>query len=112
MGLDSNSRTHWIGSGSPMAPDRLAGGGYNARVIWERLSLAERQRMRKVIVIGSPGLEESQFVGRSDVLIKPDPPEGHMTDQEHFSSRSAPEASNCSRLRLSNFTDRADGGIE
>src|SRR5262245_42201635 len=50
----------------------------NARVIWEQLSAAERERIRKIVFIGSPGIEESQFSGKPDVLIKPDPPEGHM----------------------------------
>jgi hypothetical protein len=56
----------------------FSGGGYNARVIWDQLSAAERERIRKIVVVGSPGVEESQFAGRPDVLIKPDPPEGHM----------------------------------
>jgi len=56
----------------------FSGGGYNARQIWEQLSAAERDRIRKVVVIGSPGVEGSQFAGKPDVLIKSDPPEGHM----------------------------------
>ena len=53
-------------------------GGYNARYIWEQLRAAERERIRKVIVVGAPGVDQSQFAGELDVLIKPDPPEGHM----------------------------------
>jgi len=56
----------------------FSGGGYNARVIWEQLSAAERARIRRIVVVGSPGIEGSQFAGHPDVLIKPDPPEGHM----------------------------------
>src|SRR5262245_35674077 len=56
----------------------FSGGGYNARVIWDQLSAAERERIRRIVVVGSPGIEESQFSGKPDVLIKPDPPEGHM----------------------------------
>ena len=56
----------------------FSGGGYNARLIWQELSGAERDRIRKVLVIGSPGVEQTDFLGSSDVVIKPDPPEGHM----------------------------------
>jgi hypothetical protein len=47
-------------------------------LIWEELSRAERDRIRKVVVIGAPGVSATDFAGVSDVLIKPDPPEGHM----------------------------------
>jgi len=56
----------------------FSGGGYNARHIWEQLGAAERERIRKVIVVGAPGVDETQFAGKPDLLIKPDPPEGHM----------------------------------
>jgi hypothetical protein len=56
----------------------FSGGGYNARLIWKELAVAERERMRKVIVIGSPGVTKADFPENSDVLIKDDPPEGHM----------------------------------
>jgi hypothetical protein len=56
----------------------FSGGGYNTRQIWEQLNATERERIRKVVVVGSPGVEEWQFAGKPDVLIKPDPPEGHM----------------------------------
>ena len=55
----------------------VSGGGYSARRIWRRLNNAERRRIAKIVVIGSPGVNESDFVG-SAVLIKQDPPEGHM----------------------------------
>lgn len=56
----------------------FSGGGYNARAIWKELTAAERERIRKVVVIGSPGVAKADFAGTSDVLIRPDPPEGHM----------------------------------
>jgi hypothetical protein len=56
----------------------FAGGGYNARLIWKELTAAERERIRKVIVIGSPQVTEADFPGKSDILIWADPPEGHM----------------------------------
>ena len=52
----------------------FSGGGYNARVIWKELTAAERERIRKVIVIGSPEVAQADFQGNSDVLIKADPP--------------------------------------
>jgi hypothetical protein len=56
----------------------FSGGGYNARMIWKELNAAQRERIRTVIVIGSPGVGKIDFPGNSDVLIKGDPPEGHM----------------------------------
>src|SRR5262249_53407223 len=56
----------------------FSGGGYNARLIWKKLAAAERERIRKVIVIGSPQVAKGDFPGTSDILIKADPPEGHM----------------------------------
>ena len=56
----------------------FSGGGYNARRIWRQLNADERQRIRKVVVIGSPGVSKSDFPSSADVLIKQDPPAGHM----------------------------------
>jgi hypothetical protein len=56
----------------------FSGGGYNARLIWRELKPTERERIRKVVVIGSPGIHKSDFAHAAEVLITPDPPEGHM----------------------------------
>jgi hypothetical protein len=56
----------------------FSGGGYNARRVWGQLNAEERQRIGKVVVIGSPGVSKSDFPGSADVLIKQDPPAGHM----------------------------------
>jgi hypothetical protein len=56
----------------------FSGGGYNARLIWQQLDRAERERIRKVVVIGSPGIHKADFADAAEVLITPDPPEGHM----------------------------------
>jgi hypothetical protein len=56
----------------------FSGGGYNARLIWKELTAAERKHIRNVIVIGSPRVAKADFPGNSGVLIKADPPEGHM----------------------------------
>lgn len=64
--------------GSVTAIYGFSGGGYNARAIWQQLNASERDRIRNIVVVGSPGVEESQFAGRPNLVIVPDPPEGHM----------------------------------
>jgi hypothetical protein len=56
----------------------FSGGGYNARTIWQQLDASERDRLHKIVVVGSPGVARGEFPGASDVVIKSDPPEGHM----------------------------------
>ena len=56
----------------------FSGGGYNTRRIWSELNAEERQRIEKIVVIGSPGVDEGDFPGSTDVVIKHDPPAGHM----------------------------------
>jgi hypothetical protein len=56
----------------------FSGGGYNARLIWKKLAPAEQKRIRMIVVIGSPGVARGDFSRDVDVLIRPDPPEGHM----------------------------------
>jgi hypothetical protein len=88
--LDVASNGSTDGAQVTMAVDRIrhdekvraiygfSGGGYNARRIYARLNRAERQRMRKIIVVGSPGVTKADFPESADVLIKDDPPAGHM----------------------------------
>ena len=64
--------------GSVTAIYGFSGGGYNTRVIWQQLSTIERDRIRSIVIVGSPGVEDVQFVGKPEVIIVPDPPEGHM----------------------------------
>ena len=56
----------------------FSGGGYNTQRIWSQLKADERQHIGKIVVIGSPGVDESDFPGSTDVVIKKDPPAGHM----------------------------------
>ena len=56
----------------------FSGGGYNARRIYGRLNREERQRIRKIVVVGSPGVTKRDFPEIPDVLVKDDPPAGHM----------------------------------
>jgi hypothetical protein len=56
----------------------FSGGGYNAKRIWAQLNAAERDRIDKVVVVGAPGVGKGDFPGSDDVVIKQDPPAGHM----------------------------------
>jgi pimeloyl-ACP methyl ester carboxylesterase len=56
----------------------FSGGGYTTQRIWSQLSQQERARIRKIVVVGAPGLTEASFPGAKQVVIQPDPPEGHM----------------------------------
>jgi hypothetical protein len=56
----------------------FSGGGYNARKIWGQLAMQEKQRIHKVIVLGAPGVSESDFPDAPEVIIKKDPPAGHL----------------------------------
>jgi hypothetical protein len=88
--LDVASNGSAEGAQVKMATDRIrrdekvraiygfSGGGYNARRIYARLNRAERRRLRKIIVVGSPGVTKADFPESADVLIKADPPAGHM----------------------------------
>ena len=73
LGLDRIRRDNTVS-----AIYAFSGGGYNARLIWQQLNQAERDRIRKVVVIGSPGVNNNNFAGAAEVIIRPDPPEGHM----------------------------------
>jgi hypothetical protein len=56
----------------------FSGGGYNARRVWQQLSSEERERIRKIVIVGSPGIEASDFPGDAEVVVRRDPPAGHM----------------------------------
>lgn len=56
----------------------FSGGGYAAQRIWSQLDADERARIGKVVVIGAPGVRANAFPGSSDVVIKGDPPAGHL----------------------------------
>jgi hypothetical protein len=47
----------------------------------------------RVVVLGSPGVDESHFAGKPDVLIMPDPPEGHMAGPKTLLESLGPETS-------------------
>jgi hypothetical protein len=56
----------------------FSGGGFNAVQVWNQLTPEEKQRIRKVVVVGAPGISKASFPGVADVTVKGDPPEGHM----------------------------------
>ncbi|HRF08460.1 MAG TPA: hypothetical protein PL193_07435 [Xanthobacteraceae bacterium] len=56
----------------------FSGGAYASAKIWAQLSEEERARIRKVVIVGAPGITEASFPGAQEVVIQPDPPEGHM----------------------------------
>ncbi len=56
----------------------FSGGGFNAVAIWNALTPDEKKRIRKIVVVGSPGISKASFPGAADVVVKEDPPEGHM----------------------------------
>jgi hypothetical protein len=55
----------------------FSGGGYNARLIWKQLEPPHQERIRRIVVIGSPGVAKSDFPGSAEVFMA-DPPDGHM----------------------------------
>ena len=57
----------------------FSGGGYNTRRIWSGLNADERRRIDKIVVVGAPGVDKGDFAGNADVVIKEDPPAGHMS---------------------------------
>lgn len=56
----------------------FSGGGYTAKRIWSELKPDERRRIGIVVVIGAPGVAKADFPGSAEVVIKQDPPGGHM----------------------------------
>jgi hypothetical protein len=69
----------------------FSGGGYNARAVWSQLNEDQRRRIKKIVVVGSPGVAKANFQGVSDVIIKTDPPAGHMAGQRNYWSLAAHE---------------------
>jgi hypothetical protein len=56
----------------------FSGGGFNIVAIWNQLKPEEKKRIRKIVVVGAPGVSKASFPGVSDVTVKEDPPQGHM----------------------------------
>lgn len=56
----------------------FSGGGYNARKIWRALTNEEKDRIKRIDVLGSPGVTEEDFKGAVIINIVPNSPKGHM----------------------------------
>lgn len=56
----------------------FSGGGFALVNVWNLMTPEERGRISKLVVIGAPGVTEASFPGAAEVVIQPDPPEGHM----------------------------------
>ncbi len=56
----------------------FSGGAYAAVTIWNQLKPEERERIDRIVIVGAPGVTEQSFPGAANVVIQPDPPEGHM----------------------------------
>ena len=46
--------------------------------VWNQLKSEERERIKRLVIVGAPGITEATFPGAAEVVIQPDPPEGHM----------------------------------
>lgn len=56
----------------------FSGGGYNTRKIYRALTEEEKKRIKRIVVLGSPGVTKENFKGVSIVDIVPNSPKGHM----------------------------------
>lgn len=56
----------------------FSGGAYTLVNVWNQMTPAERFRIRKVVIVGAPGITGQSFPGAADVVVQDDPPEGHM----------------------------------
>lgn len=56
----------------------FSGGGYNARRVWSGLTNDERSRISLVVILGSPGVSADSFPGVPEIIIRLDPPAGHL----------------------------------
>jgi hypothetical protein len=56
----------------------FSGGAFSILNVWNQLTSDERARVRKIVIVGAPGITEQSFQGAANVVIQPDPPEGHM----------------------------------
>ena len=56
----------------------FSGGGFNATAVWNALKPEERARIRRIVVVGAPGITKASFPGAREVVVQEDPPAGHM----------------------------------
>lgn len=56
----------------------FSGGGYNTRNLYRILNSEERKRIKRIVVLGSPGVTRESFPSVPIVDIVPNSPKGHM----------------------------------
>lgn len=56
----------------------FSGGGYNTRRIYSSLSAEKRKQIKRIDILGSPGVTRNNFNGVSIVNIIPNSPRSHM----------------------------------
>ena len=56
----------------------FSGGAFTVLNVWNQLSAAEKFRIRKIVIVGAPGITAQSFPGAASVVVQEDPPEGHM----------------------------------
>jgi hypothetical protein len=56
----------------------FSGGAYALVNVWNQLKPEERARVKRLVIVGAPGITAATFPGAAEVVIQPDPPEGHM----------------------------------
>jgi len=72
------------GNGDITALYGFSGGGYNALHIWDRLEEDEKKQIKKIVVIGSPGVKYASFAGIEDIIIYNNPDVAHMNQTDDF----------------------------
>lgn len=56
----------------------FSGGAFSVLNVWNQLTPMEKTRIRKIVIVGAPGITPQSFPGAASVVIQDDPPEGHM----------------------------------
>lgn len=62
----------------------FSGGGYNAAHIYDRLNAVHRRAIKKIVILGSPGVTKDRFPGVEDVTIYNNPDVPHMEQPDAF----------------------------
>ena len=56
----------------------FSGGAFTVLNVWSQLTPMEKSRIRKIVIVGAPGITAQSFPGAASVVVQEDPPEGHM----------------------------------
>lgn len=73
------------GNGDITALYGFSGGGYNCVHIWDRLTEEQKKQIKKIVIIGSPGVRYASFAGVEDIVIYNNPENiAHMDQTDDF----------------------------